>query len=522
MTLNAQVFGTQRGSLAPRTDAVNEAGGVAYARSPKEELAQLAATGCFSNTFYVTGEVQLERLLATCTKVVEAEGEEFIAKCAVYAHQRGLMKDTPAVMLAWLAAQESDLVEAIWPRIVTNGRMLRGFVQAIRSGSVGRKSFGTRLRRCIRAWLEARPFEKLINDSVGQTPSLADIVKMAHPKPADKARAAFYGWLLGKAYDKRSLPAAVREYERFKADSTGTPPAVDFRLLSSIKLSSEQWGKLAGSMGWQALRMNLNTLQRNGAFELPGVVENVVKRLKDPAEIKRSRVFPYQLLVAYLNAHEVPADVRNALQDALEIAIDNVPELPGKTYLCCDISGSMSSPVTGERKGATTDVSCVQVAGLLCAALLRRNQNAEVIVFNTGAQPLQLNPRDSVMTNASRLTGFMGGGTNCSAPLALLNKRGAYGDNVIYVSDNESWVDRRRPQDATVMMSLWGPYKQRNPEARLACIDLTPDSTKQMLDREDILNVGGFSDAVFEVLSRFFSGGLTKARWIEAIEEVTL
>lgn len=266
MTLNRQVFGTRRGAMAPAANAVNEAGGRAYQREPKVELAQLAATGCFGNTFYITAEVQLDRILALCTKIAEAEGEQFIAQCAVYAHQRGLMKDTPAVMLAWLAAQESDLVEAIWPRIITNGRMLRGFVQAIRSGAVGRKSFGTRLRRCIRLWLEERPYEKLINDSVGQTPSLADIVKMAHPKPADKARAAFYGWLLGKEYDKRSLPAVVREYERFKTSPTGTPPAVDFRLLSSLKMEPEQWAGLAASMGWQALRMNLDTSTSSHPF----------------------------------------------------------------------------------------------------------------------------------------------------------------------------------------------------------------------------------------------------------------
>jgi len=46
--------------------------------------------------------------------------------------------------------------------------------------------------------------------------------------------------------------------------------------------------------------------------------------------------------------------VRNALQDALELAMANVPEIGGQVVVCPDISGSMSSPLTGHRKGSTT------------------------------------------------------------------------------------------------------------------------------------------------------------------------
>ena len=51
----------------------------------------------------------------------------------------------------------------------------------------------------------------------------------------------------------------------------------------------------------------------------------------------------------------MPREVREALQDAMEIAIANVPAIDGKVYVCPDVSGSMHSPVTGHRKGATTD-----------------------------------------------------------------------------------------------------------------------------------------------------------------------
>jgi hypothetical protein len=42
-------------------------------------------------------------------------------------------------------------------------------------------------------------------------------------------------------------------------------------------------------------------------------------------------------------------------------------------------------------------------------------------------------------------------------------------------------------------------------EPKLVCIDLQPYATVQAPDREDILNVGGFSDAVFEVVAGFLA-----------------
>ena len=203
------------------------------------------------------------------------------------------------------------------------------------------------------------------------------------------------------------------------------------------------------------------------------------------------------------------------------MAIANVPSVDGKVYVCPDVSGSMSSPVTGLRKGATTAVRCIDVAALVAAAVLRKNPRTEVVPFECDVVQMRLNPRDSVMTNASKLAAVGGGGTNCSAPLALLNRRKATGDLVIFISDYESWVDAGRGR-GTAMMSEWNAFKQRNPNARLACIDVQPYRTVQATERADILNVGGFSDEVFSVISEFAAGRLNADHWIGVIESVGL
>jgi 60 kDa SS-A/Ro ribonucleoprotein len=218
---------------------------------------------------------------------------------------------------------------------------------------------------------------------------------------------------------------------------------------------------------------------------------------------------------------EVPREVIEAIQDAMEVAVSNVPALSGNVVLCPDVSGSMSSgQITGFRKGSTTMVRCIDVAGLLAAVFLRRNSTARVLPFEGDVRQVALNPRDSIMTNATKLSAIRGGATNCSAPLALLNKERASVDFVVFVSDYESWSGHYGASRGTPMMEQWAILKARNPNAKLVCIDLTPQTMTQAPDREDILNVGGFSDTVFKVVDAFSQG--SKDHWVETIEKVEL
>jgi 60 kDa SS-A/Ro ribonucleoprotein len=128
-----------------------------------------------------------------------------------------------------------------------------------------------------------------------------------------------------------------------------------------------------------------------------------------------------------------------------------------------------------------------------------------------------------VLTNAAKMAAISPGGTNCSAPLAWLNGRHAQGDLVVFVSDNESWVDTTSGR-GTATMEQWSVFKARNPRAKLVCIDLQPYSTVQAVDtgRGDVLNIGGFSDHVFDVIAEFARGTLNSEAWVGVIEKVSL
>lgn len=514
---NKQLFKSVRRPVVAPANTRNEAGGLAYSLTDKAALAQYLVTGTFNNTFYATADDQLAKVQELVAKV----DSNFLAKAAVYATEKGRMKDMPAFAAAVLAARgEVALLSKVFNRIM-NPKRLYNFVQIIRSGVVGRKSFGTAIKRLILNWLESRTDEQIFLASIGHAnPSLADIIKMVHPRPSTKSRNALYAYLLGKEYVKRDLPLLVRQYESFKAGDRKTVPALPFMVLSSLPLTDEQWKQIAVDMPWNTLRMNLNTLARHNVFSDSNITNMLASKLRNSTEVRKNSVFPYQIMAVFNNVDAgVPMELTLALQDAMEVATENVPSLNKKVVVAVDVSGSMGSAVTGNRPGSTSKVSCVDVAALVAATVLRKNPNAEVLPFDTSVRIVRLNPRDSIMTNARQLA-INGGGTACSVPLLDLNSRNVNADVVIYVSDNMSWADYYNRYGGTGMANEWVKFKRRNPKAKLVLIDIQPYANTQVSDSPDVLNIGGFSDSVFEVIEAFVNGN--NDHFVDVIEKVEL
>ena len=74
----------------------------------------------------------------------------------------------------------------------------------------------------------------LMQAATGNDPSLADIVRMVHPKPADEGRKAFYAWLIGKPYDVAALPAEIAAFEAWKRDPEGDLPRGAVRMADRL------------------------------------------------------------------------------------------------------------------------------------------------------------------------------------------------------------------------------------------------------------------------------------------------
>jgi 60 kDa SS-A/Ro ribonucleoprotein len=543
---NKSLFASLTNRL-PRASAVNEAGGRAYKLDPKHALAQAAATGTFGNAFYSTAETQLDEVLKL---IDEVDDNQYLAKLALYAREKAFMKDMPAALLVALSVRDTELMHRVFDRVVDNGRVLRTVFQMIRSGQFknkaghGRVGLSSSVQRAFQRWLNTASVGKLLSASIGNDPSLRDILRMARPTPKDNARRAMFGWLTDKSIDKwapateADLPVEVQsliayrnsESEEAQALIAGGLDNVRWDLLSDAAKGPTVWAALARKMGPQALRMNLNTLLRHDVLATSAMVDYVADRIADESEIRRSKQFPYQYFAAYLNADDnVPQKIKTALHKAAEIACGNVPELPGPVVIGLDTSGSMSSAVTGHRgRGATSKMRCIDVAALFAAAILRRNPDSVVIPFDTSAYDAKIDPNDSILSIAERLAKYGGGGTDCSLPLVAANQKHAKCKfaGIVLVSDNESWVGTGR-HGSTGVMTAWEAFiaNQRklagkDAAPKLVNIDLQPYQTVQACERADIMNIGGFSDSVFNVISAFLADN--NQRFVAEVETIEL
>jgi 60 kDa SS-A/Ro ribonucleoprotein len=531
--MNKQTFRATRGKQGPTADTRNEAGGLAYSRSPKGALAQLAVTNTFEHTFYANADQNLDKAIEACNQL--SRSPSFVAKTAVYARQHGFMKDMPAFLCAWLASKEHlDQLDKAFPHAIDNALQVKKFMQVIRSGVLGRKSFGSHVRNLIRSWLENRTDEQVFRDAVGGDITMADLIRLVHPKPANTKRSALYAYLIDRKYNKRYLPQVVKNFEAFKEGKTDEVPDVDFRYLTSQDLDKDAWVKIAKSAKWHMLRMNLNTFARHGLFsgsKGEKLAEELAEKLSDRDMIRKSRVFPYQLMMAY-NAvsTDVPPVLREALQDAMEVATENATTFEGKIAVCPDVSGSMKSAITGNRGTATSEVRCIDVAALISAVYLRNNKLARVLPFDTRIYSTsELNPRDSVMSNAQKLARYGGGGTECALTVRHLNQHKIDVDLVVIVSDSESWKESINVpvgytfNRGTPLMGEWNEYKAKHATAKLVLLDIQPYTTAQApTKRDDILLVGGWSDTVFDVIDLFARGDLEGEGLVKKIEDIDL
>ena len=278
-------------------------------------------------------------------------------------------------------------------------------------------------------------------------------------------------------------------------------------------------------MGPQALRMNLNTLLRHEVFGQNGtdseMVDYVAARIADADEIRQSRQFPYQYLAAYLNAGgEVPQKIKAALHQAAEIACGNVPELPGPVVIGLDVSGSMAVaghgppwPRGNQRRCAASmwrpcsrRPSCAATRTAWSFRSTRRRTTSRSIRTTRSSAWRSGWPSTAAAERTARC--------RCARPTRGCGERRFAG--CVLVSDNESWVYRAgarlrlarldgRDDRVAAVRAEPAAAAARHRKPKLVCIDLQPYTTTQAPERDDILNVGGFSDAVFSVVASFLA-----------------
>lgn len=488
----------------PDPDIRNREGFPAWSATEQERVAEVLFLGTFGNTFYARGGDLANEAVDVLRKAI-VNDPVFVAQAAVLAREEGYIRSAPIVALALLTAGDQtakDIASRIYLRILRNGDDLRNFVAFVQSGAAGRK-FGGLAQRLARDWLKFRLDEYQAMKYAGSTDrlSLRNIIRLTHPKSRDQWRNALYRWVV-----KGEVDAALNPRAR-ALTLIGKGEVFDDSLVRRYNLPYEAvvprlqkkdratMQALAAQAPYFNLLRGLSEFGRAGVWDTYEAVDRAVSTLTNPDIIAKTRVLPFRYLTAVkaleadLN-RSVPRRLVDALYQALELSLANVPELPGRVVIAPDVSGSMVTASVGKFTTAA------EIAGLFTAALWKRNPYQLVMPFNTSSSPLTgVSSHDSAMTIARRIGSLGGGGTNLAAPLQWLMQRGQPIDLYIGLTDNEDWAGRG-------WLSMWEEYKRRvTPNARAVLVTLVPYGDRPTPpEYPGVEYVYGWSDSVLKYI----------------------
>lgn len=429
MSRVSDLFGNR--SIVPTPDIVNREGYAAYSAPDEEQYLQVLLTNTLGNTFYASQNELLQESVALHESMVKSD-PEFVSKAAVYARQEGFMRTQPVLALATLAsfqgsseekATRRKLAVEIFDQVVRTPNDFYDFYTLCKAQ--GNSLNSRRFQRMMEKWLSTKMSEywaiKYGGARKGQM-SLRHVVRHAHPQHTPLFQYIRQG---AEGTDLSELPQ-IRAFETLKRASTGAEKVAaitEGRLPHEVASTfagkdPDVWSAIAPQMPVFALLRNLATLERHGVLD--NHRKMVEEKFSNSEIIKRSGIFPFQFLKAFDMVSS--AWVKDAIRDAVDLSLANVPSMGGKVVLSIDRSGSMGG-------------NLMRTAALIGVTLTRNAPEGRMFTFDTRLEEFAVSRRDSILTQAGTIRAR--GGTDTSLTLRHMMQQNIRADTLIMVTDEQ-------------------------------------------------------------------------------------
>lgn len=454
----------------------NRAGGDAHEQSPKTQLASLLFTSFMQDQFYRSADEQLSEIVQLVRNLPD---KKFAAKAAIAARAKYHMRSTSHVVAAEIgrSVKGEQWTDDFFASVVLRPDDMLEIValyeqmEGLGLPAAMRRGFSRVLRRLDE--YELGKYQRSRHEW-----SLHDIVNLVRPKPTD----------------------AIDKMMNGELDSPDTWESRKTQAGQSDEESGEDvWADLIGDdkLGYFALLRNL----RNIAQEAPDVLDDALVQLQDEERIAGSKVLPFRYLTAMdaIEEADLPREqsqkIMDALGGALDISVQNVPDMDGDTAVVLDVSGSM--------RGRPMKI------GALFAAVLVKSQMATLVTFDRSARTVTPNLSDTTTTIANQLRAS-GGGTDLKSAFTKLTE--PY-DRIIVLSDMQHWIGRGSGQQA-----LSGYRSRTGADPTVVSFDLQGYGELQFPE-DNVVEIAGFSEEVFDLLDAMEKG---PDALIDEIEDIDL
>lgn len=388
------------------TKTINLAGAPAFKMDHATELTHAVLSSFLEDKFYESGDSRLARI----SNLVRSNDPEFVARLAVVARKEFHMRSVVAALLGSLAKAHKgdDLVKRA---IVASATRVDDLTElAALVGTPMPKQVKRGIRNAI---LKFDRYQLGKYRAEGSTVSLVDLFNLTHPKVKHANKEQKKAW-------KDLMTGKLTAEDTWETEISNA---------KDDKARTKAWEKLIreDKLGYMALLRNLNNFIKYGINDT--AIKRVVGKLTDPEAVAKSKQLPFRYITAYKNVLG-NRQFSDAISEAMDLAVSNVPELNGKTLIAVDCSGSMNGDP-------------MEKASIFAATLMKANKNSDVIFYSDQVKEITMSGRAPVVDLATKLEStYFGGGTDTSLVFSYAQLKAKGYTRIIILSDNESWMSQ--------------------------------------------------------------------------------
>ena len=539
---------------------VNAMGENAYQLSAKEELVSTCMTTFLSGDHYYETEKEVVNRIVNKLNEVDPL---FAAKLALYVRNEGNLRSVSHLIAATIAQRASgtewskrfynkivvrpdDMSEILSAYAVQNKmdlKKIRKIPNAIKKG------FKTALER-----LDAYQIDKYKMNS--RQVKMLDLVNLFHPKGTQRNQQAYHNLVNGESL-AGLYASKVLEKEMTKAGQKTQGKSVQEKEAAKKEAIENVLSNVKGMP-----IMNLLRNLRNIILYAPKSVDDACAQLTNETAVLNSRLLPFRFATAYEEIEkmsfsdkksdtsiafeedynnqtitatefaELKEKVLNAIEDALQISCQNIPELEGNTAILIDHSGSVRGDSGGSsRVSAFSKTTTAMIGNLFGSMMAYRQKNVYIGLFGDRLIPVKVD-------RSQRLLDFnkksFDKGANCGEG----TEQGIYDffrqavrekkkiDNIIVFSDcqigssgSTSWYGTSGTERSATFQDLIKQFRKINPLCNIIVVDIHNTRGNNVFYKpERVLNIAGWSANIFDVIKSNTKGFGAILKEIEAIE----
>jgi len=521
------------------TKTVNHEGAEAYKPSQKLELMLRTMSFMMNGDAYYTTEKETSGAIASLVKSISTTDPQYVLNLAVFAREEMYLRSVPVFLLVEYAKTGAKLPGAYKyvPKILQRAdepaeALSYLFASAKRSPESDEKRRHT-LKMAGKPVTErtTAPIPKMLKRGIAETlnkfdayqlakynregsVTLKDVLLLTHPKPKSEEQQ--------EIFDK--IVAGTLE-----------PPFTWEVVISTKGSTKETWESVIPKMGYMATLRNLRNLVEKGVD-----LDPVIARLTNPIAVANSKQFPYRFFSAYKALaygpcfsfsynhpkNDAPTKLLDALNVAMDLSVANVDNIPGKTFVATDNSGSMNDSIEtqyGNRtrlRSTRSNISRIDVASLLSAISLHICDEAKVGAFANVYTTVPLSKKSTILDNMQKIRNTaVGGATNAWLAIDHIIRKEEFYDRIFLFSDMQCYNSYEYSDNyESDLASCVREYRKKiNPKCRLYSFDMSSYGLLKFPEHDPLTcPLSGYSDAIFRFVPMFEQDKTTMLKSIES------